>query len=364
MNARFVHHSLSHYLEQLDAFTAAVAADPPRSFSVMRIAALVKQIPQFEAMTLGADGRLVRDGLELEMNAYCRRAVAEAVELVRGHGGEIVVFTLGPPSADDVLREALAWGDEHGLAPEQTRGVHVCDTAFAGSDTLATARRAPCPLAHEGRFDLVLCGRNSVDADTGQVGPELAELLDTAFVTNARRPHRRAGDRHGACTQRDRRRLAQLRTTLPAVVSYAERLIDPCKVDPEQRTRIGADRIAQLRPTRSVRVHGVPAVAPRAWVPLRVLEHTRARACTPDLPVAEQVAQAVALLANGARSPRRPNPTCPRCRGRTACGVRLWSSWSSPTGRASPPSCWRGGRDRRADRGARGGLRHRRRRCR
>src|SRR6185312_8321887 len=106
----------------------------------MRVAALVKQIPQFEAMTLGPDGRLVREGLELEMNAYCRRAVAEAVELVREHGGDVVVFTLGPPTADDVLREAIAWGDGHGLEAAQIRGVHISDAAFAGSDTLATAR--------------------------------------------------------------------------------------------------------------------------------------------------------------------------------------------------------------------------------
>ena len=98
----------------------------------LRIAALVKQIPVGESMALGPDGRLIRDGLELEMNAYCRRAVAKGVELARASGGTCTVFTLGPPSAEDVLREAIAWGADN--------GIHLSDVEFAGSDTLATAR--------------------------------------------------------------------------------------------------------------------------------------------------------------------------------------------------------------------------------
>jgi electron transfer flavoprotein alpha subunit len=139
----------------------------------LAIAALVKQIPMFEAMALGPDGRLVRDGLELEMNAYCRRAVAQAVELAHEHGGTVCVFTLGPPAAEDVLREAIAWGLDRGV---ETTGVLVTDRAFAGSDTLATATALAAAVRKEGPFDLVLAGRNSVDADTGQVGPELATL--------------------------------------------------------------------------------------------------------------------------------------------------------------------------------------------
>ena len=104
----------------------------------LRIAALVKQIPVGESMTLGDDGRLVRDGIELEMNAYCRRAVSKGVEWARESGGSCTVFTLGPPSAEDVLREAIAWGAD--------RGVHLCDPAFAGSDTLATARALAAAL--------------------------------------------------------------------------------------------------------------------------------------------------------------------------------------------------------------------------
>src|SRR5690349_3084592 len=103
----------------------------------LRIAALVKQIPAFEAMTLGTDGRLVRDGLELEMSAYCRRAVAQAVALAAEHGGTVTVLTLGPPSAEDCLREAVAWASDRDV---DATGVLVSDPAFAGSDTLATAR--------------------------------------------------------------------------------------------------------------------------------------------------------------------------------------------------------------------------------
>src|ERR1700678_4074525 len=113
------------------------------------------------------------------MNAYCRRAVSKGVELAQVSGGTCTVFTLGPPSADDVLREAVAWGADD--------GVHLCDVAFAGSDTLATSRALAAALEQDGPFDLILVGRNSIDGETGQVGPEVAELLDLAFAGGVRR---------------------------------------------------------------------------------------------------------------------------------------------------------------------------------
>src|SRR5580704_13473197 len=144
----------------------------------LRIAALVKQIPRGESMTLDGDGRLVRKGLELEMNAYCRRAVARGVEWARVSGGSCTVFTLGPPSAEDVLREAIAWGADE--------GVHLCDDAFAGSDTLASARALAAGLRREGQFDLILMGRNSLDGETGQVGPQIAQLMGLPYATGVR----------------------------------------------------------------------------------------------------------------------------------------------------------------------------------
>src|SRR6266571_1430766 len=117
----------------------------------MRIAVVVKQVPTFTEMALDDDGRLIRAGLPLELNPYCRRAVSQAVELARevpggagpgagaaagaaGAGAAVTVVTLGPPSAEDVLREAIAWGLERGV---ETNGLLVTDPAFAGSDTLA-----------------------------------------------------------------------------------------------------------------------------------------------------------------------------------------------------------------------------------
>ena len=113
------------------------------------------------------------------------------------------MFTLGPPAADDTLREAIAWGLERDVDID---GVLVTDPAFAGSDTLATAKALAAALDREGPFDLVLTGRNSVDADTGQVGPELAELLDLPFLTGVRHLAIDGDARHRAL--RARRRLA------------------------------------------------------------------------------------------------------------------------------------------------------------
>src|SRR3954447_14208525 len=257
----------------------------------LRIAALVKQIPAFESMTLGPDGRLVRAGLELEMSAYCRRAVAQAVATAAEHDGTVTVLTLGPPSAEDTLREAIAWGTDRGV---DTHGVLVSDPAFAGSDTLATARALAATLGDLGGFDLVLAGRNSVDADTGQVGPELAELLGLPFVTGAR--HLTLTDPSLAGRSEHDEGGTQVQVSLPAVVSTAERLIDPCKVDPVGRAAVPADRISVVRAAELGPGPWGAAASPTSVGETRLVESSRLGRHHAGLPVPEQIPRAVSLL--------------------------------------------------------------------
>jgi electron transfer flavoprotein alpha subunit/electron transfer flavoprotein alpha/beta subunit len=211
----------------------------------MRIAVVVKQVPTFTEMALDADGRLIRAGLPLELNPYCRRAVSQAVDLAAARPGPppaaVTVVTLGPPSAEDSLRESLAWGLDRGV---ETDGILITDPAFAGSDTLATARALAAALRLAGPFDLVLSGRNSVDADTGQVPPELAELLDLPFLTGVRTLHLAGSRLRARCEHDDG--WVDAEVNLPAVLSCAERLIEPCKVDPAGRAAVPAGRIRRL----------------------------------------------------------------------------------------------------------------------
>jgi electron transfer flavoprotein alpha subunit len=202
---------------------------------VLRIAVLIKQVPVFEQMSLDQQGRLRRDG-EGEMNPYCRRAVSKGVELARASGGSVTAITLGPATAQDVLREAIAWGADD--------GVLVSDPAFAGSDTLASARALAAVIQREGPFDLILLGRNSVDADTGQVGPQLAELLGLPFAAAARTLDVTAATARVRSERDDGWR--EVTVPLPAVLSCAERLCEPCKVPVEVRAQVGASRIRTL----------------------------------------------------------------------------------------------------------------------
>ncbi|MYR83685.1 electron transfer flavoprotein subunit beta [Streptomyces sp. SID685] len=202
----------------------------------MKVAVLIKQVPGFESLRLGLDRRLDRTGRELEMNPYCRRAVAQGVKLARQTGGECVVLTLGPPSAEDCLREAVACGAD--------RGVLISDEAFAGSDTLATAQTLAAALRRLGRFDLVLCGRNSVDAETGQTPAQIAELLGLPMAAGVRE-----------LTLTDLALLVRaehddgwLRTELPlpALLSCAERLINPAKAGSAECAAVPDNRIGHL----------------------------------------------------------------------------------------------------------------------
>jgi electron transfer flavoprotein alpha subunit len=251
----------------------------------VRIAVLVKQVPRAETLELLSTGRLKRDGVELEMNSYCRRAVSKGVDLARSSGGTCTVFTLGPPSAEDCLREAIAWGADS--------AVLVTDPEFAGSDTLATANVLAAALKKEGPFDLVLVGRNSIDSDTGQVPPEIAELLGLPFAAGARELQVEDGTATLRCELDDGWRT--VRISLPAVVSTAERLCEPAKVDPEGRASVDASRIRKLTSSDLGPGPFGQAASPTSVGDVRVMEVTR-RKILLEGTLEEQVATAVSLL--------------------------------------------------------------------
>ena len=237
------------------------AADRP-----LRITALVKQIPKFEEMRLGDDGRLVRDGVELHMNDYCRRAVRTGCDLAEATGGTCTAITLGPPEAHTVLREAILCGCAAGL--------HVSDPAFAGSDTLATARALAGALEAHGPWDLVLCGRNSVDADTGQVPAQVAELLGLPFLSGVRELDLVKGTVRVLLEHDDEWVRAEV--DLPAVLSCAERLCDPCKVkEPEAWATVDARLLTTITATEIGPGPWGQAGSPTSVGEVRVLEVPR-----------------------------------------------------------------------------------------
>src|SRR5439155_8957546 len=182
----------------------------------MKYAVLIKQVPNVSEMQFDPQTRrLRREGVRLEVSSFDVRALIRALELRAETGGEVTVLTMGPPQAREALVHCLALGAD--------RGVHLVDPAFAGSDTLATARALALALRREG-FDLVLCGKSSVDAETGQVGPEVAELLDVPQITAVRRLDLEPARRRVKAERETDAGFECVECNLPALVSATEDL--------------------------------------------------------------------------------------------------------------------------------------------
>ncbi len=138
----------------------------------MKIICLVKQVPAIGAIEFDEETKtLKREGVPLELNVFDRYAVQHAAEL----GDEIVAMTMGPPQAEEALRECLALGAD--------RAIHLSDPVFAVADTLGTSRTLALAIRKEGA-DVVICGRKSLDSETWQVPPEVAAFLGWPHVTS------------------------------------------------------------------------------------------------------------------------------------------------------------------------------------
>ncbi len=142
----------------------------------MKIVVCIKQVPATSDAKIDPETkRIIREGQKAILNPFDLYALEEAIQLKETYGGEVIAVTMGPPKADAVLREAIALGAD--------RAVHLCDSAFGGSDTWATSYVLAKAIEKIGGVDLVLCGKQAVDGDTAQVGPGIAAHLDWVQAT-------------------------------------------------------------------------------------------------------------------------------------------------------------------------------------
>jgi len=141
---------------------------------------LVKQVPDTRNITgevMKEDGTVNRSALPTVFNPEDLNALEMAIQVKEQYDGSVTVVTMGPPSAAEVLRESLYRGADKVLL--------LTDRRFAGADTLATSYTLKCAIEKLGNYDMVFCGRQAIDGDTAQVGPQIAEKLGVPQITYA-----------------------------------------------------------------------------------------------------------------------------------------------------------------------------------
>jgi len=185
----------------------------------MNIVVCLKQVPGTTEVKIDPlKNTLIRQGIKSIVNPFDAYALEEGVRLKERYTGKVTTISMGPPQALDMLRDAISTGADE--------SVLLSDMAFAGADTWATAYTLGKAVRKINNFDLVICGRQTLDGDTGQVGPELAEMLGIPFIAYVSkveeikdgkiRVQRMAEDGYET-----------IETTLPAVITVVKEINTP-----------------------------------------------------------------------------------------------------------------------------------------
>lgn len=141
----------------------------------MNFIVCLKQVPGTTKVAIDPQtNTLIRQGIENIINPFDTYALEEGVRLRERCGGKVTALSMGPPQAEEMLREAISVGADEAIL--------LSDGAFAGADTWATAYTLSRAIGHFESYDLVICGRQTIDGDTGQVAPEVSEVLGVPFI--------------------------------------------------------------------------------------------------------------------------------------------------------------------------------------
>ncbi len=142
----------------------------------MNIVVCIKQVPGIAVVKINpADKTLIRENIPSIINPFDMYALEEGLLLRERYKGKVTVISMGPPQAEGALREAIGMGADDAIL--------LTDRAFAGSDSWATAYTLSLAIKAIGEFDLIICGKQAIDGDTGQVGPGLARQLNITQLT-------------------------------------------------------------------------------------------------------------------------------------------------------------------------------------
>jgi len=185
----------------------------------MNIIVLVKQVPDTSEVKINREtNTLIRDGVQSIINPYDMYAIEEALRLREKHGGKVTAVTMGPPQAGDALKEAVSLGVDD--------VVLLSDRAFAGADTWATSYVLAKGIKKIGDFDLVIAGKQAIDGDTAQVGPETADMLGIPFVAYIRKIEQVDGRKMVAERLMDEG-YDVVETSLPALITVVKEINQP-----------------------------------------------------------------------------------------------------------------------------------------
>lgn len=185
----------------------------------MKIIVCVKQVPDTTEIRINPEtGTLIRDGVPSILNPDDANALEQALKIKDGRPGtQVCVITMGPPQAKEMLQECLAMGADD--------AVLLSDRALGGSDTWATSNAIAAGIRKIGQYDLIFAGRQAIDGDTAQVGPQIAEKLGVPQVTYV--ADFELGEEHAIVKRSLEDGYERLKVKLPCVLTAIKELNEP-----------------------------------------------------------------------------------------------------------------------------------------
>ena len=191
----------------------------------MKIFVCIKQVPGVSEVKIDPEtNTLVREGIPSIINPMDKNGIQLALDIKEEYGGDTIAVSMGPPQAEEAIREAIAMGID--------KGYLLTDRAFAGADTLATSHTLALGIQYLlNQFDedekyLIICGTQAIDGDTAQVGPELAEELGIPQITYVK-DFQLEGDKIRVQRAFRLEQVVEIETKLPALISVLDDVNDP-----------------------------------------------------------------------------------------------------------------------------------------
>jgi len=185
----------------------------------MNIIVCIKQVPETTQVKINPEtNTLIREGVKSIINPFDMYAIEEAIRLKEKYTGKTTVITMGPPQAEEALREALAMGIDEAIL--------ISDRSFAGSDTWATSFTLAKAISKIGSFDLIICGKQASDGDTAQVGPGISTHLDIPQITYVKKIREIAQD-YLIAERMTEEGYEVIRSKIPCLITVVKEINEP-----------------------------------------------------------------------------------------------------------------------------------------